>query len=91
MTKGNLVAFAGGVTNIFVPVRQNGPQMIQRFWTPEHLSLDKMLNTLADQCTLQVNRETTGWCQHHKLQNSIQGNIYNQGFSSVSSNNQRIA
>ena len=52
--------------------------------------LDKMLNTLADQCTLQVNRETTGWCQHHKLQNSIQGNIYNQGFSSVSSNNQRI-
>ena len=39
MTRGNLVAFAGGATNIFVPACQNGPQMIQRFRTPQQLSL----------------------------------------------------
>ena len=76
-------------TSLFQPVK-TAHRWFKGFELLNSSVLDKIPSTLTSQCTLQVNRQTTGWCQHHKLQNSIQGHIYLQGFSSVSSNNQRI-
>ena len=64
-------------TSLFQPVK-TAHRWFKGFELLNTSVLDKMPSTLTSQCTLQVNRQTTDLCQY---QNSIQGNIYNQGLS----------